>query len=871
MIRKIILGLTILLSFGQLQPACATSFGTPLGPPGAPRNVAAVISTDTTTSDVVVSWVFPSADTGVTVDDGGDTITGYSAVAYNNVGGTWTATSSTCSTPPTSPMAPSESCTITGLAFGTQYKFLATASNTFGTGTSALIAVPVATNSLTQSVTISADRAKTVTYGSGDFRLFATSTGDPRITWQSAPTGICTVDATGVVHPVAVGICYVNAVQNGIGTNYLVAMDTSTVTVVPNLNVSIDAPSNIQGTSAKLNAIVGYSGVDIAPEFCISSSPIVSGCPKTLGAIATASPETITVSSATNITATVTGLTNGTSYYYWARVSYNGSTVYSAAETFTTLTGPTVNYSGSLSGVVGTAMTGTLTATGGSGLYTNWVANTLPTGLISTPSVSTAVISGTPTTIGTYHAVFLVTDSNGFTTEDDETFIISAASDTSTSGSSPTPEPTVPTEPIDLGPINIDPLAPGDSLGLLNKDGEKITTKIDKENLLQKVFGDGWEINVQGKNVVGDPAPLDSNGHIVMFPGLFAKTFGSGFKPNSEVRMYLFSTPILLGTFFTDKNGEFAYSAVIPAGISTGLHMIQVNGVTTNNKVRSATIGVTVAKLPNDVILKTVEGNTLAQVDIPETNAKSTLTFTSQVSSYPGLYKATYSRGILNMQAKLGYTGRITFPIKITTNGKTISKTVLLLVLPFSVTRPIFTPTGAQSTKISWIRANNALSYVVTDQGDLVCVAKKTSCAAKKIYGPASNLLITSLGNDETKSRGAKPVYTNTTPFEIGSIHFDLNKSVILPSEIIVLNSIIATYKSQGFTTLTIEGHTDSQGTEKLNNKLGLARANATKKKLSAEIKNGYRIINLGSKDPAVVEKSEAGYAANRRVVIKVK
>jgi large repetitive protein len=74
-------------------------------------------------------------------------------------------------------------------------------------------------------------------------------------------------------------------------------------------------------------------------------------------------------------------------------------------------------------GVTGTAYSETITAQGGAGSYTFSSPGPLPTGLSMN---SSGVISGTPSTVGTFPFTVNVTDANGFVGSQSFTIIIAA-------------------------------------------------------------------------------------------------------------------------------------------------------------------------------------------------------------------------------------------------------------------------------------------------------------------------------------------------------------------------------------------------------------------------------------------------------------
>jgi len=72
---------------------------------------------------------------------------------------------------------------------------------------------------------------------------------------------------------------------------------------------------------------------------------------------------------------------------------------------------------------------------------------------------------------------------------------------------------------------------------------------------------------------------------------------------------------------------------------------------------------------------------------------------------------------------------------------------------------------------------------------------------------------------------------------------------------------------------LEIEGHTDNVGEPKTNEQIGLARAEAVKKYLYDQYQiplHKMNVISYGEEKPVAPNKTRAGRAQNRRVVIKV-
>ena len=154
--------------------------------------------------------------------------------------------------------------------------------------------------------------------------------------------------------------------------------------------------------------------------------------------------------------------------------------------------------------------------------------------------------------------------------------------------------------------------------------------------------------------------------------------------------------------------------------------------------------------------------------------------------------------------------------------------------------------------------ANNGCPWPDTD-GDGV-VDKDDECPT--IPGPASNK-----GCPEVKEETIKQLndYGKTILFNTG-------KSTFQDKSYNVLDNMANVMKQYPNAKFSIEGHTDSTGSDKINDPLSADRANAVKEYLISKGISASRLSSqgFGSKNPIDTNNTAAGRANNRRTEIKL-
>ena len=103
-------------------------------------------------------------------------------------------------------------------------------------------------------------------------------------------------------------------------------------------------------------------------------------------------------------------------------------------------------------------------------------------------------------------------------------------------------------------------------------------------------------------------------------------------------------------------------------------------------------------------------------------------------------------------------------------------------------------------------------------------------------------------------------------------VSFDTNRYDIKPNLRPILDRFATTLNENPVTTVTIIGHTDSTGTDAINNPLSVNRAAATRDYLVARgvAANRIAIDGRGSREPIADNNTAEGRATNRRVEVFV-
>jgi outer membrane protein OmpA-like peptidoglycan-associated protein len=126
-----------------------------------------------------------------------------------------------------------------------------------------------------------------------------------------------------------------------------------------------------------------------------------------------------------------------------------------------------------------------------------------------------------------------------------------------------------------------------------------------------------------------------------------------------------------------------------------------------------------------------------------------------------------------------------------------------------------------------------------------------------------------------TKGTGVAVTQTQNNELKLAipsDISFDVGRAAIKPNFSPILDQFASGLRNNPNADVRIIGHTDSTGTDAINNPLSIERAAATRDYLVARGVSPavFRIEGRGSREPIADNSTDAGRAQNRRVEIYV-
>jgi len=231
------------------------------------------------------------------------------------------------------------SADITSLTPSTTYYFKVTASNDNGTGASSTGSFTTSARPLVLTTTTGSLTNGVV--GTGYSKTLSADGGVAPYTWEvaggSLPSGLSLNASTGAISgtPTFPGTSSFT-VQVTDATNESATRTFSIVTIDDPVAITTSATA-VASTSATLNGTVNPGNLLSTVEFCIGSSPDLTGC-----STVTAEQSPVAASTTTgSVSANATGLTPGTTYYVRAQATNSNGSSDGEIGSFRTTAAPT--------------------------------------------------------------------------------------------------------------------------------------------------------------------------------------------------------------------------------------------------------------------------------------------------------------------------------------------------------------------------------------------------------------------------------------------------------------------------------------------------------------------------------------------------
>lgn len=122
---------------------------------------------------------------------------------------------------------------------------------------------------------------------------------------------------------------------------------------------------------------------------------------------------------------------------------------------------------------------------------------------------------------------------------------------------------------------------------------ETITVRPNEDKTGIIVQSQDWSLAIKSTTQFVQGNTTDTSARVVIEKGNTVTTSGTGFKPFSQVDVWVYSTPTWLGAVMTDQFGNFTTTLPMPPSLPEGDHTFQAQGQTPDSKERTAAIPIT--------------------------------------------------------------------------------------------------------------------------------------------------------------------------------------------------------------------------------------------------------------------------------------
>jgi hypothetical protein len=472
------------------------------------------------------------------------------------------------------------------------------------------LTVPVAGSPHTPSALASSDGAGAISYS-----------------LVSAGTTGCSINSsTAVVTFTAVGTCTVRATAASTSTllsgskdvSFTVALGTQVVSWNPSTAIEVASspatPSSLATTTG--NGAITYSVVNAGTTACSvnSSTAVVTFTSVGTCTVRATAAATSQFSSATSDVAFQIQLAaQSVSWSPTTSLSTTSSPVVPSAAASSSGPG-SISYAVFNSGTTGCSVnssSGQLTFTGAGSCVVRATAAATATHAASTkdvtfvitapatttttsPPTTTAPVTTTsevaPTTTVSFGQTQIARVATTTTVSRTTQATVATTSTTTTTVARPVATTAAPTTTTTVPEIA--EAAPGEAAILV--DGEAVESTVARRNDQLVIAAGDMSATISGVTADGAVSPLDNDGNIRLSDGDQIQVEASGFAPNSDVEVWLFSTPTLLGTVTVNSEGAASAKFALPAGAENGNHRVALNGKNVAGEDASFAVGIVI-------------------------------------------------------------------------------------------------------------------------------------------------------------------------------------------------------------------------------------------------------------------------------------